>query len=245
MGQTRPNASYSRLVALLHPKPGFSEFRGQRCRLPAQRQRAGADPSLRPGRFGGCCPRPRGFALGRGGAHGGSDNGAHSSSSEPALWKRPGVVWAIIVALGVVIVALAAALRVEKSKHLPPCPAAAPECPNGWIRIRGRCYYFSKAQGDWSYSWNNCSSHAASLAGIEILQELASLLPYPGKLDHWIGLRKDAGGVWRWVNGTEFDHRFEIQGGADCAYLDRDLDVSSSSCSRLRRWLCSKPNTPL
>ncbi|EMP41288.1 C-type lectin domain family 2 member D [Chelonia mydas] len=95
--------------------------------------------------------------------------------------------------------------------------------------------------GNWTYSRSFCSSHAASLAGIDNLQKLDSLLPYKGKLDHWIGLWKDAGQVWKWANGTEFDHRFEIQGGADCAYLDEDLTVSSSSCSSLRKWICSKP----
>nr|XP_014428642.1 C-type lectin domain family 2 member D-like [Pelodiscus sinensis] len=71
-----------------------------------------------------------------------------------------------------------------------------------------------------------------------------SLLPYPGRLDHWIGLRKDAGGVWRWVNGTEFDHRFEIQGDANCASLDERVKVISSSCSSQRKWICSKLHTP-
>uniref|UniRef100_K7GCX6 C-type lectin domain-containing protein n=1 Tax=Pelodiscus sinensis TaxID=13735 RepID=K7GCX6_PELSI len=124
----------------------------------------------------------------------------------------------------------------------PPCPAAAPGCPDGWFRNRGRCYYFSKDEKSWTDSQNNCSSLAASLAGIESPEALASLLPYPGRLDHWIGLRKDAVRVWRWVNGTEFDHQFGIRGGADCAYLDEDLNVSSSSCSRARKWLCSKPD---
>nr|XP_006114083.1 C-type lectin domain family 2 member D-like isoform X1 [Pelodiscus sinensis]XP_006114084.1 C-type lectin domain family 2 member D-like isoform X1 [Pelodiscus sinensis]XP_025035952.1 C-type lectin domain family 2 member D-like isoform X1 [Pelodiscus sinensis]XP_025035953.1 C-type lectin domain family 2 member D-like isoform X2 [Pelodiscus sinensis] len=168
--------------------------------------------------------------------------GKPGDQAKPALWKRPAVLAAVIVGLGVVVVALAAALGVEKSRQPPPCPAAAPGCPDGWFRSEGRCYYFSKAERDWTESQNNCTSHAASLTGIENLQELASLLPYPGRLDHWIGLQKDAGGVWRWVNGTKFDRRFEIQGGADCAYLNEDLTISSSSCSRLRKWLCSKPD---
>ncbi|XP_044840018.1 uncharacterized protein LOC123346607 [Mauremys mutica] len=72
-----------------------------------------------------------------------------------------------------------------------------------------------------------------------------SLLPYEGKLDHWIGLRKDAGQVWKWADGTEFDHWFEIHGGADCAQLDEDFTVvTTSSCSTPRKWICSKSDTP-
>ncbi|XP_075769929.1 C-type lectin domain family 2 member D-like isoform X5 [Pelodiscus sinensis] len=178
--------------------------------------------------------------MGRGGLCGLSDNGAQT-----VPWKHPGVLAAVIGAAVVIIIALAAALGVERSIQPPPYSPTSPGCPENWIRIQGKFYYFSKAEGNWTDSQKNCSSHAAFLATIESLQQLASLVPYPGRLDHWIGLRKDAVGVWRWVNGTEFDHRFEIRGGADCAYLDRDLNVSSSSCSRLRRWLCSKPNTPL
>ncbi|KAG6923040.1 C-type lectin domain family 2 member D, partial [Chelydra serpentina] len=130
---------------------------------------------------------------------------------------------------------------VEKSKQPPPCPTAASQCPDGWFRNRGNWYYFSKAEGNWTNSQSFCSSHGASLAGIDNLQQLGSLLPYKGKLDHWLGLQKDTGQVWKWVNGTEFDHRFEIQRGANCAYLVEDLIVSSSSCSSLRKWICSKP----
>ncbi|XP_075769641.1 C-type lectin domain family 2 member D-like isoform X3 [Pelodiscus sinensis] len=83
-----------------------------------------------------------------------------------------------------------------------------------------------------------------AVIGVAVVIIIALAAALGGRLDHWIGLRKDAGGVWRWVNGTEFDHRFEIQGGADCAYLDDDLNVSSSSCSTPRKWLCSKPDAP-
>uniref|UniRef100_K7G5T7 C-type lectin domain-containing protein n=1 Tax=Pelodiscus sinensis TaxID=13735 RepID=K7G5T7_PELSI len=120
----------------------------------------------------------------------------------------------------------------------PGLPAAC--CPDDWIKIQRECFYFSKAQGDWTNGQNSCSSLNASLAWIDSPEVLGSLLPYPGKLDHWIGLRKDTVGVWRWVNGTEFDHRFQIQGGAYCVYLDKEVKVISSSCSTERKWICSK-----
>ncbi|XP_044838537.1 C-type lectin domain family 2 member D-like [Mauremys mutica] len=172
------------------------------------------------------------------------DHPANSSSRKPAVWDRPAALRGIIVVTMVVIVALVAALIVVTSKQPPPWPPAASCCPDGWIRIQGKCYYFSKANRNWTYSQNFCLSHAASLAGIESPQELDSLLPYEGKLDHWIGLWRDKGQVWKWANGTKFDDRFEIQGGADCVCLDEDLTVTTSSCSTPRKWICSKPDTP-
>nr|XP_025044789.1 uncharacterized protein LOC112547226 [Pelodiscus sinensis] len=98
-----------------------------------------------------------------------TDNGA-----QPVLWKHPGVLAGVIGAAVVVIIALAAALGVERSKHPPPCPPTSPGCPENWIRIQGKFYYFSKAEGNWTDSQKNCSSHAASLAAIESLQQLVS-----------------------------------------------------------------------
>ncbi|XP_039374626.1 C-type lectin domain family 2 member D-like [Mauremys reevesii] len=173
------------------------------------------------------------------------DDPANGNFRKAALSKDRAAFIAIVGVLVVIIIALAATLGVEKSKRSSQFPPAASWCPDGWIRIQGKCYYFSKAEGNWTYSQSFCSSHAASLAGIESPQELGSLLPYKGKLDHWIGLRKDTGQVWKWVNGTEFDHRFQIHGGADCAYLDEDLRASSSSCSTQRKQLCSRPDAPM
>ncbi|XP_065420338.1 C-type lectin domain family 2 member D-like [Chrysemys picta bellii] len=172
------------------------------------------------------------------------DAPANCNFRKAAISKGRAVFIAIVGVLVVIIIALAAALGVEKSKHSSQYPSAASRCPDGWIGIQGKFYYFSNAPGNWTYSQSFCSSHGASLAGIDNLQELGSLLPYKGKLDHWIGLRKDTGQVWKWVNGTEFDHRFKIQEGADCAYLDEDLTVSTSSCSTPRKWICSRPDTP-
>ncbi|XP_032643788.1 C-type lectin domain family 2 member B-like [Chelonoidis abingdonii] len=171
------------------------------------------------------------------------DNPANSTFKKAAVSESRGVFIAIVVVLVVIIIALAAALGVEKSKQPPPCPAVACWCPDGWFRNQGIYYYFSKSEGNWTYSQSFCSSHAASLAVIESLQELDSLLPYKGKLDHWIGLWKDTDQVWKWANGTKFDHWFQIQGGADCAYLDEELTVISSSCSTSRKWICSKSGT--
>ncbi|XP_075769925.1 C-type lectin domain family 2 member D6-like isoform X2 [Pelodiscus sinensis] len=96
------------------------------------------------------------------------------NGAQPALWKHPGVLGAaaVIGAAVVIIIALAAALGVERSKQPPPCPPTS-GCPENWIRIQGKFYYFSKAEGNWTNSQKNCSSHAASLATIESLRQLA------------------------------------------------------------------------
>ncbi|XP_044838869.1 C-type lectin domain family 2 member D-like [Mauremys mutica] len=117
-----------------------------------------------------------------------------------------------------------------------------PTCTPGWIRYRGKCYYFSEAEGNWNHSQRYCSFLGASLAGIDNEQEMDFLLRYKGKFDHWIGLRKDLGQPWKWANGTEFNHLFPIGGGGDCAYLNDVGGASSLRCTSERHWICTKPD---
>ncbi|XP_075770222.1 uncharacterized protein LOC102452171 isoform X2 [Pelodiscus sinensis] len=96
------------------------------------------------------------------------------NGAQTVPWKHPGVLGAaaVIGAAVVIIIALAAALVVERSKQPPPCPPTS-GCPENWIRIQGKFYYFSNAEENWTNSQKNCSSYAASLAAIESLQQLA------------------------------------------------------------------------
>ncbi|CAM5097455.1 unnamed protein product, partial [Natator depressus] len=34
----------------------------------------------------------------------------------------------------------------------------------------------------------------------------AFVLCYKGRFDHWIGLRRDPGQLWKWANGTKFNN---------------------------------------
>ncbi|CAM4557887.1 unnamed protein product, partial [Lepidochelys kempii] len=69
----------------------------------------------------------------------------------------------------------------------------------------------------------------------------AFLLRYKGRFDHWIGLRRDPGQLWKWADGSKFNNLFPIGGGGDCAYLNGLSAVSSLRCSSERPWICTKP----
>ncbi|CAM5157508.1 unnamed protein product [Eretmochelys imbricata] len=116
---------------------------------------------------------------------------------------------------------------------------AAARC---WSGYRGKCYYFSEAERNWTCSLTYCSALSASLAEISSEQEMAFLLRYKGRLDHWIGLWRDPGQLWKWANGTKFNNLFPIGGGGDCAYLNGLSAVSNLRCSSERPWICTKPD---
>ncbi|XP_039374416.1 C-type lectin domain family 2 member D-like [Mauremys reevesii] len=151
--------------------------------------------------------------------------------------KRRTVALAIVF-LGLIIAVIVLAVLFSK------CSSAAlgPACPDGWVGYRGKCYYFSETEGNWTNSQRHCSSLSASLAGIDSEQEMDFLQRYQGKPDHWIGLRRDQGQPWKWANGTKFNNLFPIGGGGDCAYLNELGGVSSLRCTSERHWICTKPD---
>nr|XP_005311354.1 C-type lectin domain family 2 member D-like [Chrysemys picta bellii] len=123
-----------------------------------------------------------------------------------------------------------------------PGPHFVPCCLEGWVGYRGKCYYFSKEEKNWDSSQHFCSSFNASLAVIDTQQEKDFTMRYANLVEHWIGLRRDSGQPWKWVNGTLFSQQlFEVRAEGDCAYLS-DVFVSSSRCYSLRNWICSKPD---
>uniref|UniRef100_A0A8C3SPR1 C-type lectin domain-containing protein n=1 Tax=Chelydra serpentina TaxID=8475 RepID=A0A8C3SPR1_CHESE len=78
-------------------------------------------------------------------------------------------------------------------------------CPDGWLGYQGKCYYFSEAEGNWNNSQTRCSVLGASLAVIDSEQELAFMMRYKGIREHWIGLWREEGQSWKWVNGSDFN----------------------------------------
>ncbi|XP_039374421.1 C-type lectin domain family 2 member D-like [Mauremys reevesii] len=156
------------------------------------------------------------------------------------------IVAVVLTSVSLVLIAAIARLAVLRPKlqSTDLGPPAVPCCLVGWVGYRGKCYYFSETEGNWNYSWSNCSSLGASLAGIDSEQDRDFLLRYKGNPHHWIGLRREQelGQPWKWVNGTEFNHLFPITADGDCAYLNDENRVSSLRCTSKRHWICSKPD---
>nr|XP_025735425.1 C-type lectin domain family 2 member D isoform X2 [Callorhinus ursinus] len=113
-------------------------------------------------------------------------------------------------------------------------------CPETWIGFQRKCFYFSDDIKNWTFSQRFCDSHGADLVQVETIQELNFLLRYKGPYDHWIGLSREQGQPWKWINGTEWTSCFPIRGGGECAYLN-DKGASSARHYTERKWICSKP----
>ncbi|XP_025851392.1 C-type lectin domain family 2 member D isoform X2 [Vulpes vulpes] len=149
----------------------------------------------------------------------------------------------ILIPLIVTVLGLITGLLVPRRKlheiSSSECFEAA--CPESWIGFQRKCFYFSDDIKNWTFSQRFCDSYGADLVQIETLLELNFLLRYKGPYDHWIGLSRDLGQPWKWVNGTEWPNCFPIRGGGECAYLN-DKGASSARHYTERKWICSKPD---
>ncbi|NXY00016.1 CLC2D protein, partial [Centropus bengalensis] len=122
-----------------------------------------------------------------------------------------------------------------------PRPRPCLRCPFDWIGYRGKCYWFSEAEGNWTSSQDNCSALGASLAVLDSAEDLSFVMRYKGASERWIGLsREDEEQPWKWVNNSRLSQRFQILGGGLCAHAG-DEGLSSSRCSAARSWVCTKP----
>ncbi|XP_037851086.1 C-type lectin domain family 2 member D isoform X2 [Chlorocebus sabaeus] len=132
------------------------------------------------------------------------------------------------------------AIRANCHQKSSECLQAA--CPESWIGFQRKCFYFSDDTKNWTSSQRFCDSQNADLAQVESFQELNFLLRYKGPSDHWIGLSREQGQPWKWINGTEWTRQFPILGAGECAYLN-DKGASSARYYTERKWICSKPDT--
>ncbi|KAM9207916.1 LOW QUALITY PROTEIN: uncharacterized protein RG961_014777 [Leptosomus discolor] len=151
--------------------------------------------------------------------------------------KVPIGVTVVVAALLLTVIALAA----RKCPSCPSCPSPIlPSCLENGIGYRGKCFYFVEDEADWNGSQSSCLSLRARLATIDTWDELRFLLRYGSSLHHWVGLRREGSGPWKWVNGSLFNNLFDIQGEGQCAYINAD-GISSDWCSQMKYSICSHP----
>ncbi|KAJ7317279.1 hypothetical protein JRQ81_003441 [Phrynocephalus forsythii] len=143
---------------------------------------------------------------------------------------------ALVTALIIAVIALA----VKKPDSCLPCPPPVDAaCPDDWVGYRGKCYYISEDERNWTSSEKFCSSTGASLTVIDTKRDLDFLVNFTHTYHYWIGLSRETGQAWRWPNGTEFENQFEVRGEGNCAYIDRK-GLSSSRCTTPNNFLCSQ-----
>ncbi|XP_069506608.1 C-type lectin domain family 2 member D-like [Ambystoma mexicanum] len=152
----------------------------------------------------------------------------------------------VVLALGAYIAVLKSSQCPDPQVHAPDVASSAenvknsevlPPCGDEWIWFRNKCYFFSEKEENWDDAKHACASLNSSLAAIENQREMDFVMRYKGKRDHWIGLRRDSGQAWKWVNGTEFSNWFTINDYSDCVFLNSV--VQSSECYSKLNWICT------
>ncbi|XP_070789552.1 C-type lectin domain family 2 member D-like [Pituophis catenifer annectens] len=145
----------------------------------------------------------------------------------------------LIIVLIIVIISLAAK---ETKTSCPSCHSLASQsaaCPDFWIGYRGKCFYVSKDEKNWTLSLKTCSSFNASLAVIDSQKELEFWVKIFKPFHYWFGLSRE-NKIWKWSNGTEFKNQFPVRAEGFCAYVN-EKGASSTICSMEKLFLCSQP----
>ncbi|XP_065101862.2 CD209 antigen-like protein C isoform X2 [Paramisgurnus dabryanus] len=138
-------------------------------------------------------------------------------------------------------------------------------CPENWLHLEGRCYFFSDDKLDWQHSKESCASmggHLTILHSHEQHHALESVARNRGGLDYhfWIGLSDaETEGVWKWVDNTVVNktfwndwheepnnHRAGGVGGEDCAVLDsRSKTWFDVPCDFSYKRICEMDSIPI
>ncbi|XP_041492168.1 C-type lectin domain family 2 member E-like [Microtus oregoni] len=172
--------------------------------------------------------------------------------------------YAVIMVLSVTVIALSFALsgfrissgekcsgpvkdknvevKKENAVTSPPAPCFA-TCPNDWIGLGSKCFYFSEVERNWTLSQNYCMAHEAQLAGFETLEELNFLKTYAWKFQYWIGLHRESlQHPWKWTNSTEYNNLEPVLGDDNWAILSMK-EISSNKSFVEKYCICSKHNS--
>ncbi|XP_035197047.1 C-type lectin domain family 2 member L-like isoform X3 [Oxyura jamaicensis] len=89
-----------------------------------------------------------------------------------SLEMKPGARVACQVTTAVVFLVLLVTAIAFAVHAFQPRPQPCPRCPFDWIGYRGKCYYFSEAERNWTSSQDNCSALGASLAMFDSVEDL-------------------------------------------------------------------------
>ncbi|XP_052561372.1 C-type lectin domain family 2 member D-like, partial [Tympanuchus pallidicinctus] len=93
----------------------------------------------------------------------------------------------------------------QHSESCSPRPPFSHVCPDAWLGLQGKCFYFSASESDWDSSREHCQRLGASLATVDTEEEMEFMLRYLGPANRWIGLHRAEGDErWTWADGSAF-----------------------------------------
>ncbi|XP_072280917.1 natural killer cells antigen CD94-like [Pyxicephalus adspersus] len=119
-------------------------------------------------------------------------------------------------------------------------------CPNGWLRHRMSCYFFSsgKEYRTWNESQETCVRMGAHLLVIEDHEQeefINNSSRHKSDEEFWIGLSRDGFG-WRWVNGQRNNgNLFQLRSGRslkNCVKMHVKTTYIKEFCQNKHSWIC-------
>ncbi|XP_040178056.1 C-type lectin domain family 7 member A-like [Rana temporaria] len=120
-------------------------------------------------------------------------------------------------------------------------------CPDGWLRHRENCYYFSSVREyrTWDESREVCEEMGAHLLVIEDREQQEFInrsINQQTDIKFWMGLYRDGDG-WRWVDGGHYDTsllQISEEYSGDCVWWEADSGFDKDDCQYKHNCICQK-----
>ncbi|XP_015283239.1 PREDICTED: hepatic lectin-like [Gekko japonicus] len=120
-----------------------------------------------------------------------------------------------------------------------------------WEYFNGKCYYFSLETAPWMRAKSRCEEKFSQLVVINSMAEQNFIQTRTRNARYWMGLTDmDAEGVWRWVDGSDYNTGFmywkpgepnDDGRNEDCAHLWGNGVWNDVYCTYLCYYVCEKP----
>ena len=125
------------------------------------------------------------------------------------------------------------------------------QCPAGWLKYEGHCYYISGSSSTWSAAEQYCNAKGAHLIKLDNAAESAWIIKQRGSvLRAWIGLIDPTGKHhWKWVSDQSratYVHwapgepNFSGHFCAEMYMASHNGKWNNLPCSAIRQFICEK-----
>ncbi|MEE6487248.1 hypothetical protein FKM82_014847 [Ascaphus truei] len=110
-------------------------------------------------------------------------------------------------------------------------------CPRGWSREGGSCYFFSTVEETWERSRVKCEEMGAKLVVINDSNEQIFITERILEKTHWLGCSDtNSEGSWKWVDGSEVILKFWETKQPDNWSNNEDCGTINSKRQGMQNW---------
>lgn len=113
-------------------------------------------------------------------------------------------------------------------------------CPDGWLMIGNKCFFFSEEEGSWSDAMQSCTKMEATLAEISTATEISVSIRYGRGNAYWVGIQRNTtNATLHYADGRPANLPSPVGGNEQYVYLTQN-GLSTARVYADRKWICTR-----